>query len=313
MMKTSVVLLLAWLSSAAAAPAVVWKNGRDSQSTVHISDDVKAKDLLRNALNVESSDSSLSAVVFLVGRSQDGSESLSTLASEGKLTGVASKYESAHCIHHHVSGIESTNSIVQDASRANAGQKVMQVSLDEFSSKLTSSSEPVEMEVDENGMMSKAVKHANKRARALSEADVLVVSVPANTDPSKIDSAVVNAIDNVDTVVLAAVRSTDEVKLERGMEARRKLKAMQQAGRRVFSAKSRRLEDEGQEDGEGDNNNNNEDLSGVYYVSMTPNILAGLLFFLLFAVTTWIGVSCMGMISGQDVYVTKMPSIGREA
>jgi hypothetical protein len=33
----------------------------------------------------------------------------------------------------------------------------------------------------------------------------------------------------------------------------------------------------------------------------------------LFSVVTYIGVSCMGMISGQTVYVTKMPSIGREA
>jgi hypothetical protein len=54
-------------------------------------------------------------------------------------------------------------------------------------------------------------------------------------------------------------------------------------------------------------------MSGVYYVSMTPNILAGLLFFLLFAVVTYIGISCMGMISGVSVYETKKPSIGREA
>jgi hypothetical protein len=82
----------------------------------------------------------------------------------------------------------------------------------------------------------------------------------------------------------------------------------------------RRLEDQ---DGDGDNQNNNgqnnqnnnggDDMTGVYYVSMTPNILAGILFTLLFTVTTYIGVTCMGMIAGQDVYVKKMPAVGREA
>ena len=54
-------------------------------------------------------------------------------------------------------------------------------------------------------------------------------------------------------------------------------------------------------------------MTGVYYVAMTPNILAGLLFGLLFVVITYIGVTCMGAIQGQDVFVSKMPSVGREA
>ena len=76
----------------------------------------------------------------------------------------------------------------------------------------------------------------------------------------------------------------------------------------------RRLEDMQQEEGQNQNNKQaDDDMAGVYYVSMTPNILAGILFTLLFAVTTWIGVTCMGMIAGQDVYVKKMPPVGREA
>jgi hypothetical protein len=62
-----------------------------------------------------------------------------------------------------------------------------------------------------------------------------------------------------------------------------------------------------------DANGNNSDLSGVYYVAMTPNILAGILFMGLFTMITWIGISCMGAISGQEVFVSKMPSVGREA
>jgi len=90
---------------------------------------------------------------------------------------------------------------------------------------------------------------------------------------------------------------------------------MKNQGQRNLESRRRRLEQE--EEGDGDDaanqDNNNGDMSGVYYVSMTPNILAGLLFGLLFIVVTWIGVSCMGAISGQDVYVSKMPTIGREA
>jgi hypothetical protein len=33
----------------------------------------------------------------------------------------------------------------------------------------------------------------------------------------------------------------------------------------------------------------------------------------LFAFITYTGFSCMGMITGQDVFVAKMPTVGREA
>ena len=59
---------------------------------------------------------------------------------------------------------------------------------------------------------------------------------------------------------------------------------------------------------------NNQDGSNVAYVHMTPNILAGILYTIMFIVVTQIGIGCMGSIQGQgDIYVKKMPTIGREA
>jgi hypothetical protein len=295
-MKTAAVLLFAWINAVAAAPAVVWKSGKST--FVHSSNEVTSKDVLSSVLD-EPSDSAFPAVVFLLRRNLDGSEGLSKLASEGVLPGVAAKYGDAECIHHHVSGMESPNTIVRDA----AGHKALAVSLDEFSSKLTSLNEPVqEMEVTESGMTSKAVKTAGKRARELAESNVFVVVVDANTDPAKLDSAVVGAIENkaVGNVVLTSLRSVDEVKHER-----------QLASRRRSSNTGRRLA--GDDDGNNNDDANNNDSSSVYYVNMTPNVFAGILFFMLFAVVTWIGISCMGSIQGGDVFATKMPSIGREA
>jgi len=67
---------------------------------------------------------------------------------------------------------------------------------------------------------------------------------------------------------------------------------------------------EGQGDDGADNGGDDE---VVYYVYMTPNILAGLMFAGLFTSVVFLGISCMGMIQGQDVFVSKMPSVGRES
>jgi hypothetical protein len=224
--------------------------------------------------------------------------------------------------------------MVSDASRFGHVSPLL-VDLGEFSNKLQMMDEErvvaEEMEVGTSGMVvPKTVKHRNKRTKALAEANVLVVNVdPANTGPAEIDAAVVSAIEHakVGNVVLSAIRSVDEVKHERVQAERRRLEIMRKAGSRMTSqqqsSRRRRLEDQqqqqeggeqGQQEGQQQqNNNNDEDLTGVYYVYMTPNILAGVLFFLLFTTVTWIGVSCMGMIAGQDTYVKKMPTIGREA
>jgi hypothetical protein len=306
-MKVAALIVSCFLGSAFAAPAIVWSNDKQgSESVVHSSKSVKSSSLLSELVHGSSDESALAAAVFLIGRAPDGSDSLSGLASSGSLPLVASKYDDATAIHSHVAGIESPFTVARDAG-ANTGKRVLEITLSEFSSKLTSlgqTPEKTEHEVDENGMMNKKTKYANNRARALAQADLVIVNVPASTDPSQLDDAVVKAVEHksVGSVVLASVRSTAEVLQERGLQHRRKMSVMQNQNRR-------RLE---QDNGD-DANNADDDTTGVYYVHMTPNILAGLLFALLFTVVTYIGISCMGQIQGQDVYVTKMPTIGREA
>jgi hypothetical protein len=169
------------------------------------------------------------------------------------------------------------------------------------------------MVVDASGIMSKSQAKKTKRAKQLEEANVLIVNVDANVDPQILDRAVMEAVqhDSIDSVMLTSVRSVDEVKHERIMMEHRRLQAMEKAGRKLQQSQRRRLEDANQE--ENANADNDSSLEGVYYVSLTPNILAGILFFLLFSTVAFIGISCMGMIAGQDVYVKKMPSVGREA
>ena len=315
-MKLPGLVLVSLFASAFAAPAIVWKGSRRTEERfLHSSDEVAASDLLTDVLGADSGDSSLAAVVFLIGKAEDGSESLSRLASSGKLPETAAKYNDADGIYHYVSGIESTLTMVRDASKANAEHRVLKVSLGELNSKLTALSEDskVEMEVAENGMLSKASKSANKRARELSHANVLVVDVSPRENASEIDRTVANTIDNamVENVVLAGIRSLEEVKHERYLMSKRRMNVQEKQGQRVLEARRRRLEEE--EGGDEAEDGGDDDTTGIYYVSLTPNILAGLLFGLLFVTLTWIGVSCMGAISGQEVYVSKMPSIGREA
>lgn len=310
-MKVAAFVISCFLGSALAAPAIVWsKNKEASESVVHSSKSVKASSLLASlVVDGSSDDSSLAATVFLLGRAPDGSDSLSGLASSGALPLVAAKYEDATAVHSHVAGVESAYTVARDAG-ANTGKRVLEVSLSEFSSKVAligHTPTKAELEVDENGMINKATKHANLRDKELAEANFLIVNIPASTDPSVIDAAVVQAVDHssIGSVMLASVRSHDEVKHERVLISRRNTAAMMQhAGRRLA-----------------DQNNGDDaaaaaaddDTTGVYYVHMTPNIFAGIMFFFLFAFVTYTGVSCMGMIAGQDVYVSKMPTIGREA
>lgn len=306
------------LASALSAPAVVWKNRRAEERFLHTSDELAASALMKDVLDVDSNDSSLAAVVFLVAKGEDGSESLSELASSGKLPVTAEKYNDADAIYHHVSGIESTSTMVREASQANTKHRVLQVSLSELNSKLTSLSEATEAEimvVSENGMLSKTAKYANKKARELSSANVLIVNVDPKQDAAEIDRTVASAIDNdkVQNVVLSGIRSLSEVKHERYLLSKRRMTVMEKTGQRVLESRRRRLDQEEQQGDDAEDNDNDNEMSGVYYVSMTPNILAGLLFGLMFIVVTWIGVNCLGAISGQDLYVSKMPSIGREA
>ena len=306
------------LASAVAAPAVVWRqsNNGDVERFLHSSDEISASKLLDNVLDDKSGgESSLAAVVFLIGRGEDGSESLTELASSGKLPQTSGKYNDADGIFHHVSGIESIKTVVNEVTRANSEHSVLEVSLSEFNNKVEKLRESkVEMEVSENGAQTQSSsKTANRRARHLANADVLVVNVGATGDATALDNAIVNAVENekIDSVVLSGIRSLSEVKHERYLLSKRRMNRMEQQGQRVLESR-RRLEQDDNEDAD-NGDNNNDDMSGVYYVYMTPNILAAILFGLLFIMVTIIGVSCMGAIAGQDVFVTKLPAIGREA
>lgn len=319
--RCPVAWLALWISSTAAAPAVVWSS-RENQSpdAIHSSIEVPAHDVLGSFLTSEgvseSSTSRVSGVVFLLGREEDGSESLSSLASRGSLPLVADEYKNANVIHHNVQGLDSAGGRMLDSAKR-AGNRVLDVSLAEFSKKLSLLDEAsVQVEVDASGSVAapaaaEASKSVGKRARALANANVLLVKVDVSkTPPSDIDNAVVQAIRHakVDTVVLAGARSVDEVKEERNGIYQRKLQLMDTVGRSALGSSSRRLEENAAE-----NNNGDQDLTGIYYVSMTPNILAGILFTFLFTFVILVAISCMGMIAGQDVYVSKYPSIGREA
>jgi len=282
------------IASACAAPALVWKKDEGAKRFLHSSENVSADSVLKDAL----AGSSLS-VVFLVGKDEQGMESLTELTSSGKLPATQEKYSSAN-VYYHVSGVESTASIVREASQ-HSEHRVLSISMAELNRKLS----PVEeVEVDEAGVVKN--KAANKRARHLAEAKVLVVNVSPKDDASEIDRTIASVIENqnVQSVVLAGIRSIHEVKRERMLASQERRAIMEKRGERVLDARRRRLQE---------GNNGDDDMSGVYYVLMTPNILAGLLFMGLFTMITWIGISCMGAIAGQEVFVSKMPSVGREA
>ncbi|KAL7525074.1 hypothetical protein ACHAXR_000848 [Thalassiosira sp. AJA248-18] len=307
-MKVSAIatVLAASVGLASAAPAIVWKSGSSSASgPSHISDAVDTRSLLSSSVGDNDRDSSaLAAVVFLVGRDADGYEGLASLASSGNLPGVQEKYGSANEIHHHVQGVESSRTMVRDARESGIGSVVAEVSMEEFQRKLSSIAQTEVIEGEVEGK--KFSKAEQKRRRAISEADVLIVNVGANEDAAKIDSAIVAAIDSsaVNNVVLSSIRSIGEIKHARKLAT---MERFTNKSRRAARG-SRRLD----EQDENNQNNNNQDMEGVYYVNMTPNIFAGLLFFFLFVFTAHLGLTCMNMIEGQDVYVKKMPHIGRE-
>ena len=210
--------------------------------------------------------------------------------------------------------MESSRTVAKDA-RLSGGMNVVEVALDEFHRKLASLAQSEQEEEEEEepaveGGNKKVNKSEQKRRRAISEADVLIVSVTDKDNAAAIDSSIVKAIDSkvVQNVILSSIRSTDEVKRSRMLATMDK---MTKSARGVADRSRRRL-DENQNDDQNNNNNGQQQESGVYYVNMTPNIFAGLLFFFLFVFVTHLGLSCMNMIEGQDVYVKKLPVIGRE-
>jgi len=321
-MKIIAIATALYIGLAKAAPAIVWNSvsSSDGGSPLHISDLTDARSLLASTLNNGNNDnaSNLSAVIFLVGRDADGSEGLNAMAASGKLPQVQAKQASASSIHYHVDGVESSRTVAKDAAAATLSEdgeemNVVEVALEEFNRKLDSLAQSEATAPIEGGEQQqeqeKITKSEQKRRRAISDADILVVTLTGKDNAASIDSSIVKAIDSklVQNVILSSIRSTDEVK-----HARRKLvidKITKSA--RPSSERRRRLEDQDEQNNQ-NNNNNNQYQEGVYYVNMTPNIFSGLLFFFMFVFTAHLGLTCMNMIEGQDVYVKKYPTIGRE-
>jgi len=244
---------------------------------------------------------------FLVSRDTDGSEALSTLASSGALSSVSSKEPTI--LHHQVDNIESSFYVSGLAKEhfeqpKSTGTAVLEITLSEFNQKLAGVSIPT---IDSDSTTGERRKH--RRAVALDNANKLIVKAK-RSDSVQLDAAVYSAIENdtVGSVILAGQRSNMEVKEERNLAVKRRI--AQTAGQPQYSNSGRRR----LEDADDANNNNNDDLTGVYYVNMTPNIFAGLLYTLLFLYIVQVGVGCLGNIQGPpDLYVSKYPSIGREA
>jgi len=307
---------------------------------IHSSDEIHAHDLIRSVVipggdNDRESDTALECAMFFLSRdnSEDeqgkkhGRESLTKLAGEGKLPNIVELYDANTAqeeegsasivpeIFHFVWGIDTSSTIAKAAAKAKSAggssksAPVPEISLYEYERKVS-------------GEYAQA---NDKRSKEIEAANVVVVKVEPS-EYERFDRNVADAVAGknagatVGTVVIVAQRSTDEVKEERNQYYR----ALQQRQQehpvsRKLAANSRRLEDQNNEEENGEdqqNNNNyrnNADMAGTYYVSLTPNIFAGILFTIMFATVTWIAVSCMGMIRGQDVYVKKVPYIGREA
>lgn len=311
-------ILISLIGSTAAAPALIWSKAKSNASTKHSSTEVHASNLFSSTVkSSKAGESSLDAVFFLVGRDADGNEGLRHLTSSGHLPNISAKYDDADSVHYHVNGVESGNAVAKNAMKGFGSKKadgrVLEATLEQFTRKLTSLHESAkianEAEILPSGqVLPSAAKQQRRLSLALDSARVLVVTVDAKQH-SELDAAVSAAIesDKVHSVVLSAVRSIEEVKRERGLAARQRFNLMTKVNRggRV----SRRLEDV-QDDADDDAVAEEE---GTYYVNMTPNILAGILFTIFFLFVAYTGLTCMNLIEGQDVYVSKYPNIGREA
>lgn len=304
-MKIVTIILASCVAAVAAAPAIVWMGDDASSGPSHVSDAIDAQSLLSESVRRDERESSLAAVVFLVGRDADGGAGLTGLTASGRLPVVRERYGRAAAVYHHVRGLESTRTVARDARRAGGGG-VAETTLEDFRRQLGSLAQTaLAGTVAGAGTPSTAEQ---RRRRAIAEADVLVVTAGAD-DAAELDAAVVAAIDApaVRTVVLASIRSVDELKHARRLAVLSKFRG----SRKSVTPHGRRLEDEANEE---EDAGQNQDLEGVYYVNMTPNILAGLMFFFLFAFTAHLGLTCMNMIEGQDVFlVKKYPHNGREA
>jgi hypothetical protein len=334
----AVTISLLYCETTSAVPAIVWnKNSQqlnidDAVSTSYFSNEIPVTKLMEsfglNNQNANVNNDGLS-IMFLMGRDvNSGEESLTSITP---LLQQISQLDQQPQQYLHVSGMESASHVLNAVKISSSTSSVpMIINLNELSYKLNNTHlnakvDTLLVEMDVSGdsvkIPNKATVKVSKRNRSIEQSKFVIVTVPSNIQSELLDTTLVQTMNHpsVSTIVLSAIRSVDEVKYDRELKMRRQL-----LGKAIIldsstsSKKSgtndakyhRRLDQNGNADNGG---GGNSDLSGVYYVQMTPNIFSGILFFGLFAVVAMIGFSCMNMIAGQDVYVKTMPSIGREA
>jgi transposase-like protein len=222
------------------------------------------------------SKTALASVVFVVERDENGSEGLTKLTSSGSLPKVGARYAEASAIHHAVEGMETIEKVAKELGATTT-------TLDKFGKTAGANKATVNNDGSVSG-------------------EITVVKVSNDANPADVDSIVASAIKNanIENVVLTSVRGLSEVKFQRDLLAKQKFYGAKDKSSR------RKLEDAAQ-------GNNYYDQDVIAFVNFTPNIFSGLMFFFFFATVTYIGIGCMGAIAGQEVYVTKYPTIGREA
>lgn len=326
------VSLLLCIDTAIAVPAIVWNKsqqpprGLQDDASYYISNEISVDQMLMSESSSSMNSNDITVMFLLERDSKTGQELLTSMTPMLQQT-----LQQAHTTpkqYSHVSGVESGAHVLKKCKAAATATSTMHpvlVNLNELGYKLNHtlslSSSDTEMIMDVLGdatlslppaKNNKATVKVTKRNRMIEASNFVIVTVPHNIPVDVLDATLVQTIqqEHVQTIVLSSVRSVQEVKYERQLSMKRQLldKAIivdsTANTQTTTDPYHRRLDQQ-------DNNENN--LSGVYYVQMTPNIFSGLLFFGMFTVITMIGVSCMNMITGQDVYVSTMPSIGREA
>lgn len=325
-MHSSLCLLISaalLIHSTHAVPALVWHSKQ--QNSRALSETVGPADIL--AVRDEAS-SEQPSVVFVLERDEKASEDrLSELASAGSLPEMQAAFSAAGGFdsYHAVSGVRSAQSVARDIRQSNADKKtkkkkVMEISMKEYQQLQQQPVLMVETDVTDSGMLSKTAFKMQKRAKDMRKADYLVVNVDKSVSPEQMDQTIAASTKHTHSVMVTAVRTIQEIRHEREMIERHLFQQQRAAGRRYLeqtqhkNSQRRRLdENQGDNNGNDNNKNNDQDLTRVYYVSMTPNIMAGLLFMLLFITTAYVGLTCMNAISGGDTYVKSPPPVGKEA
>lgn len=240
---------------------------------------MRLKVLTRNGRTIEAADvteRTVGANGGIVRFDMGGSEGLTKLTSSGSLPKVGARYAEASAIHHAVEGMETIEKVAKELGATTT-------TLDKFGKTAGANKATVNNDGSVSG-------------------EITVVKVSNDANPADVDSIVASAIKNanIENVVLTSVRGLSEVKFQRDLLAKQKFYGAKDKSSR------RKLEDAAQ-------GNNYYDQDVIAFVNFTPNIFSGLMFFFFFATVTYIGIGCMGAIAGQEVYVTKYPTIGREA